>query len=96
MKPSAGLHYQAQARRARTAHVLIRNERSALNRDAEIAALPTVEWKGKTLHTILCHGTSGRGAHVVHVPPGLLYALIEIDGYLCPYHVNDRVAEVSR
>lgn len=72
---------------------MFRGEDAARQRDAEIAALPMVEWKGKTLYTIRCRGTSGKGPHLVHLPPGHLYALIDLRWHLCPYHVNDVVEE---
>jgi len=59
---------------------------AAERRAAEIAALPEVEWKGQRLRTIRCHGTSGKGPHDRHVPEGLLWALISLQGYLCPFH----------
>ena len=49
---------------------------SALMRECEIAALPTVKWKGKALRTIRCHGTSGKGPHDCNVPEGLLWSLM--------------------
>lgn len=58
-------------------------------RAAEIAALPQVEWKGRTLYTIRCHGKSGRGPHDVNVPASLLWQLIDIRAYCCPYHPGE-------
>jgi len=55
----------------------------------EIAALPVVTWKGRTLRTLRCHGTSGKGPHNVNVPEALLWSLIAIDHWCCPYHAAD-------
>ena len=38
-------------------------------REAEIARLPTVIWRGRTLYTLRCRGEGpGRGPHLVNVP----------------------------
>ena len=58
-------------------------------RQAEIDALPTVEWRGRTLYTITCHGQRGKGHHQVNVPESLLWQLISIRRYVCPYHHPD-------
>lgn len=58
-------------------------------REAEIAALPTVTWKGRTLYTIRCHGTSGKGPHDVNVPLAVVWHLINLHRYFCPYHAGD-------
>lgn len=74
---------------------LLGPERTAI-RQAQIDALPRVDWRGpqgtrpaRTLYTLRCHGTSGRGAHDTNVPLVLLWSLIEIRRYLCPYHTGD-------
>ena len=58
-------------------------------RDAEIAALPTVEWKGRTLYTLRCQGTSGKGHHDVHVPLAHVWHLVWLDRFFCVYHAGD-------
>ncbi len=58
-------------------------------RATDIAALPIVEWKGRALRTLRCHGISGKGPHDVNVPEVLLWSLIDINRYLCPYHAGD-------
>lgn len=58
-------------------------------REAEIAALPTVEWKGRTLYTLRCHGVSGKGPHDVNVPVALLWHLMSFTRFLCVYHAGD-------
>ena len=61
----------------------------AAKREAEIAALPTVAWKGQTLYTLRCHGVSGKGPHDVNVPLALLWHLISFKRFLCVYHAGD-------
>ena len=55
----------------------------------DIAALPTVEWHGRTLYTLRCQGTSGQGNHMVHVPVALAWHLTDLRWYFCPYHAGD-------
>jgi hypothetical protein len=55
-------------------------------RQAAIEALPTVQWKGRTLYTIRCHGDFGKGPHDVNVPEAILWQLISVNRFLCPYH----------
>jgi len=57
-------------------------------RTVEIDALPAVEWKGKTLRTIRCHGTTGRGPHDQNVPETLCWSLIDLSHYVCVYHAR--------
>lgn len=61
----------------------------ARQRAREIRALPSREWKGQRLRTARCWGTRGKGQHVVHLPESLLWSLIAIEGYCCPYHHGD-------
>ena len=84
-----GLHVVAQAEKAKSAFVYERGFLAAIKRQSEIDALPSVEWKGKPLRTLRCHGTSGRGPHDCNVPEGLLWSLMDLGRWLCPYHVND-------
>jgi hypothetical protein len=66
--------------------VTLRGEADAAVRASEIAALPVVEWKGRTLHTLRCHGTTGKGPHDTNVPESLLWSLIGLRGFCCVYH----------
>jgi hypothetical protein len=52
----------------------------------QLAALPIVEWKGHRLRVFQCHGTTGRGPHVVNVPEWLLWALLDLRAYRCAFH----------
>jgi hypothetical protein len=58
-------------------------------REREIAMLPTVNWKGRTLYTLRCKGTSGNGNHDVNVPIALVWHLIDIERFFCVYHAGD-------
>lgn len=58
-------------------------------RAREIAALPTVQWKGKTLKTLRCHGITGKGPHDCNVPEALLWALISLRDFRCVYHPRE-------
>lgn len=62
---------------------------AATRRQQEIDALPTMTWKGRTLYTIRCCGVSGKGQHAVNVPELLLWSLIDLRRYFCPYHAAD-------
>ncbi len=55
-------------------------------RQAEIDALPCVEWRGRRLRTLRCHGVTGRGPHDVNVPEALLWSLMHFGAFRCPYH----------
>lgn len=79
-------HPVANALRARAAFVETRGAENEAKRAAEIAALPSKVWKGRTLYALQCHGESGRGPHVQYVHEGLLWALIELNQFICPFH----------
>ena len=87
-----GLHVARQAEKAKCAFIYERGMLAALDRQSEIEALPAVEWKGKPLRTLRCHGTSGKGPHDCNVPEGLLWSLIDLRAFRCPYHANNFVA----
>ena len=75
----------ASLRKARAAFAQY-GTRDIAERQAQIDALPVVEWKGRRLRTIRCHGTTGKGPHDVHVPEAVLWALIDLRAFRCPYH----------
>lgn len=85
---STDIHYIARADRARAAFVALRGEAAAARRQVEIDELPTVEFKGQTLYTIRCHGTTGKGPHDRHVLPAVLWSLIDLRAYVCPFHLG--------
>ncbi len=63
-------------------------ERAAI-RESQIAALPTVIWKGRELKTLRCCGTSGKGPHEVNLPLIVLWSLLELRRFFCVYHAGD-------
>lgn len=81
-----GSHLAARHARARTAFVDAYGHEAASVRQFQIDALPVVTWKGKTLRTIRCHGDFGKGPHVQNVPEHLLWSLIDVRQWLCPFH----------
>lgn len=87
MKAAIGLHHARRLATAQAAFREARGEAGYQRRAAEIAALPTREWKGETLHTLRCNGETGRGPHDVHLSEAVLWALINLRGYRCPFHV---------
>lgn len=84
-KPNA----ERAADTALAAFIEMRGLIEAFQRFDQMRALPQVEWKGKTLYTIRCHGTRGKGPHTVHVPESVLWSLIDIRAFRCPYHFGD-------
>ncbi len=86
-------HPELRTARTRAAFISWRGDGEAAVRQALIDALPKVEWHGRTLYTLRCGGTSGKGPHAVHVPLAQLWALIDPRRYRCPYHVGDAVPE---
>lgn len=86
MKRTTGLHPQRQTERARQAFAEVRGTLATEARAREIAALPVIEWRGRTLRTIRCDGPYGRGPHAVNVPESLLWWLMSLQRFRCPYH----------
>lgn len=80
-----GLHPDRQLQRSQAAFVALWPEQ-VLIREQEIQQLPSVEWRGRRLRTIRCAGDYGKGPHDVHVPESLLWSLIHVGQFRCPYH----------
>ncbi len=55
-------------------------------RRLEIARLEAKDWRGLTVYRVECDGDFGRGPHVHWVPEYILWSLIEVGRYRCPYH----------
>ena len=81
-----GSQLLARHARAQTAFVDAYGDEAACQRQAQINTLPAVEWKGKALRTIQCRGDYGKGPHGQHVPEYLLWSLIDVQYWLCPFH----------
>ena len=91
MKRAYGLHPDSDdSRSERFAREFMGGEWCARRQD-EIDALPTKEWKGRTLYTIRCQGVRGKGPHAVHVPKSLLWQIVSLTDYFCVYHAADRL-----
>lgn len=58
-------------------------------REAEIAALPQVDWKGRTLYTVRCQGVSGKGPHDVNLPLATVWHVLSLRRFFCVYHAGD-------
>jgi hypothetical protein len=65
-------------------------------RQAEIDALPWVMWNGRKLYGVRCQGTSGKGPHWVNLPLAMVWSLITLDHFYCPFHAGDAWAEEAR
>lgn len=89
MTLAAASHPEARTARARAAFMEVRGLAEVPRRQAEIDTLPRVLWRGRVLYTLRCHGTSGKGPHDTNVPEALLWALIDLRAFRCPYHAND-------
>ena len=72
--------------RAKAHHLQMRGSAGFARRAREIAALPSKLWKGKTVFLVTCRGDYGKGNHEVWIPERILWLLVSIDVYRCPYH----------
>lgn len=57
-----------------------------VRRAIEIAQLPVKDWRGRAVFRIMCEGPFGRGPHENWVPEHLLWNLLDLGHYCCPYH----------
>ena len=81
-----GLHPAAQTARARAAFIELCGERETRRRERHIRRLPTKRWKGQLLYALECQAEFGNGPHVQYVPEAMLWALISLGGWRCPFH----------
>lgn len=86
MKPTVSPYEDRNRKAARRCFITYRTPEQVAERALLIRSLPTVNWKGKLLRTIRCHGTTGRGPHDLNVPESLLWALLDPTRYVCPFH----------
>lgn len=79
---------QLDAREARTrAHFAeVRGLDAVPQREAEIHALASKPWRGRQLYALRCDGPYGGGPHVQFVPRYLLWGLIDLGHFVCPFH----------
>ena len=57
-------------------------------RASQIQWLPSKDWKGGMVFQVHCDGDYGRGPHDHFVPEGILWSLISVDHYRCPFHTR--------
>ena len=57
-------------------------------RERQIAELPAAEWRGQPLRTVACDGDYGRGPHQQNIPEYILWTLLDVKVYRCPFHRN--------
>jgi hypothetical protein len=86
---AAAPHEAARCARTRAYYRDALGVEAEARRARDIDALPRVEWKGKPLRTLRCHGTSGKGPHDCNVPESMLWALIGLVPFYCVYHRDD-------
>jgi hypothetical protein len=79
-------YYARCLERARAAFVEIRGAAAVPTRAREIARLPAKSWRGVRVYAMTCEGPFGRGPHVQFVPEYVLWSLISLRHFFCPYH----------
>ena len=82
-----GSHPSARMARAKRAFLEFRGVAAAVERGKAIAARPSKCWHGIRVYSISCHATYGKGPHIYFVPAGLLWSLITLEAFRCPYHL---------
>ena len=75
--------------RAKAALRAARGVAAAVGRAHEIAARQSKLWRGRRVWPIRCTGASGKGPHEMHVEAAVLWSLIDLKTFRCPYHAND-------
>lgn len=55
-------------------------------RRAEIERLESKDWRGGRVFRVHCDGPYGRGPHDHWVPEYILWSLIDVTRYRCPFH----------
>jgi len=83
-------HQQRVLRTARRAFLDFKGAAEYRRRAAEIAALPSIVFKGRALKVLRCHGVRGNGPHDCHVPESLLWALMALTPWCCVFHHGDQ------
>lgn len=95
MTLTRGLHDAAQTARAREAFAAFRGGLAALERLGQIDDLPRKPWGGRLVYQVRCRGVSGRGPHDLWVPEAVLWAVLDLERFRCPYHAGDPIPEVQ-
>lgn len=81
-----GLHEARQTATARAQHRLVRGAEGEAQREMEIAALPSKDWRGHAVYRMWCGGDFGNGPHEVWLPARVLWSLIDLGHYRCAFH----------
>ncbi len=84
-KPATSSHAVDQAARSRAAFRSVMGPSAEARREEAIAALPVLHWRGQILYSLRCQNDRDR-PHTVNVAEALLWALIDLRFYHCPYH----------
>jgi len=83
---SVGLHEERSLATAKAAFIDFAAVPAVMHRQREIDALPVVEHKGRKLRTLRCNGLTGKGPHDYNVPESLLWSLLHLGSWRCPFH----------
>jgi hypothetical protein len=83
---SRAWYFEAVCIRTKAHYVEMRGEASAEQRAADIAALPSKDWKGSRVFEVECEGSFGKGPHKQFVPEYVLWNQIALEHFLCPFH----------
>ena len=90
MRLSASTKSVNQCARAKAALVAARGVDGAVRRAREITGRSSRLWRGRRVWQIRCTGTSGNGPHELYLEAAVLWSLIDLRAFRCPYHANDR------
>jgi hypothetical protein len=66
--------------------VEVRGESEVATRAAAIAGIPSKDWNGVTVFEVTCEGPYGKGPHAQFIPEYVLWSLIDVGHFVCPYH----------
>lgn len=83
---TAARHHDRVLATAHAAFVEVRGVEEVPCRERAIAALPSKDWHGVRVFALRCDGPFGRGPHVQWVPECVLWSLIDLRHFLCPFH----------
>ena len=86
MNRARSSHEQRILRESREFFRRVFGEKCEKRRAEEIAALTIVNWKGRRLRAIRCHGVRGKGPHDMNVPESVLWNLVDLDRFMCAFH----------
>ena len=82
-----GSHPSARMMRSKLAFREFLGVAAAVERGKAIAARPSKHWHGVRVYSITCHATYGKGPHTYFVTAAVLWSLMSIGAFRCPYHL---------